>query len=218
MNSGIFTIDYVKQRAAMAGKLSRIDIYQGFINPANKGQQLVKVQEIRPLNDRDFGDVWNFFERTTFGDFTAVFFPSREIIPFTNKSENLTLNGNEPMYQNIPTEEQINAQVQKILENERLKFRLQQLEEEREENDKWGERMGVALSMLMERFLGVPGGSIETETETALQGTNTTTDMNPTEQALVILVQKFGEEWLQKFAAKIEKEPHLVNQIKSFFS
>ena len=47
---------------------------------------------------------------------------------------------------------------------------------------------------------------------------NGTEDLNSTEAALVILVEKFGEEWLQKFAAKVQAEPHIVPQIKTFFS
>jgi len=34
--NGIFNIEYVKKRASMVGKLTKIDIYQGFINPSNK--------------------------------------------------------------------------------------------------------------------------------------------------------------------------------------
>lgn len=219
MNSGIFNLDYVKQRAQMAGKLTRVDIYSGFVNPANKAQAVVKLQEIRPLNDRDFGNVFDFFEKTTFGDFTAVFFPSREIIYFSNKGNEIMNGTTTPNFQGIPTEEQVQAQVQKILENERLKQRLADLEAEAEETNKWGERMGIALEMLIGNFLGIPKNT--PAPETALNGTETeydTSNMNETEKALVILVQKFGEEWLQKFAKKIEAEPHIVPQIKNFFS
>ena len=47
--NGIFTIDYVKKRAEMAGKLTKIDIYSGFVNPGNRQQHVVKIQEIRPV-------------------------------------------------------------------------------------------------------------------------------------------------------------------------
>lgn len=215
MNTTIFDIDYLKKRASMAGKLSRIDIYQGLVNPGNK-QGLVKVQEIRPISDRDFGGVFDFFQGTTFGDFTAVFFPSKEIIYFSNRKPGElpgTLNGTESMNNmGIPTEEMIQAQVQKILENERLKMRLQQLEEEAEANDQWGQRFGAAVNMIIDRF--IPGSSQAMPAEPVLNGT----DLNSTEAALVILVEKFGEDWLQKFAAKVQAEPHIVPQIKAFFS
>lgn len=219
MNNGIYNLDYVKQRAQMAGKLTRVDIYSGFVNPGNKTQAVVKVQEIRPVNEREFGNVFDFFEKTTFGDFTAVFFPSREIIYFTNKGSEIMNGTTQQNFQGIPTEEQVQAQVQKILENERLKQRLADLEAEAEETNEWGKRMGVALEMLIGNFLGIPKN--EPVAETALNGTETdydTTNMNETEKALVILVQNFGEEWLQKFAAKIKNEPHIVPQIKNFFS
>lgn len=220
MNTGIFNLDYVKQRAQMAGKLTRVDIYSGFVNPANKAQAVVKVQEIRPVSDREFGNVFDFFEKTTFGDFTAVFFPSREIIYFSNKGTEMMNGTQAPTFQGIPTEDQVQAQVQKILENERLKQRLADLEAEAEQTSEWGKRMGIALEMLIGNMLGI---SKSEAPEPALNGTATeteydTSNMNETEKALVILVQKFGEEWLQKFAAKIEREPHLVNQIKNFFS
>ena len=219
MNNGIFNLDYVKQRAQMAGKLSRVDIYSGFVNPGNKAQAVVKVQEIRPLNEREFGNVFDFFEKTTFGDFTAVFFPSREIIYFSNKGNEMINGTHTPNFQGIPTEEQVQAQVQKILENERLKQRLADLEAEAEENTMWGNRMGVALEMLVGNFLGLPKNS--PAPEAALNGTETeydTSNMSDTEKALVILVQNFGEEWIKKFAAKIQNEPNIVPQIKNFFS
>jgi hypothetical protein len=219
MNSGIFNLDYVKQRAQMAGKLTRVDIYSGFVNPANKAQAVVKVQEIRPVNDRDFGNVFDFFEKTTFGDFTAVFFPSREIIYFTNKGTEVMNGTQTPNFQGIPTEEQVQAQVQKILENERLKQRLADLEAEQEETSEWGKRMGIALEMLVGNFLGLPKNN--PAPEVALNGTETeydTSNMTDTEKALLILVQNFGEDWIKKFATKIQNEPNIVPQIKNFFS
>lgn len=212
-------IEYVKKRAELSGKLSRIDIYNGFINPGNKGQALIKVQEIRPSTERDNLDsVFSFFEKTTHGDFTAVFFPSREIIYFSNKGSEV-MNGTNNQYSGIPTEEMIQAQVAKILENERLKDKLARLEAEAEENSMWGKRMGVAMEMLVSNLLGL-NKNVEMEAEPALNGTETidTSNMNETERALVILVEKFGEEWLKKFAAKIQAEPHIVPQIKNFFS
>jgi len=215
MNTAIFDIDYLKQRASMAGKLSRIDIYQGLVNPNNK-QGLVKVQEIRPISEREFGGIFDFFQNTTYGDFTAVFFPSKEIIYFSNRKPGEiagALNGSESMQNyGIPSEEMIQAQVQKILENERLKMRLEQLEEEAENNDMWGQRFGAALNMVIDRF--IPGSSQTINAEPVLNGT----DLNTTEAALVILVENFGEEWLQKFAAKVAADPKLVTQIKAFFS
>ena len=218
MNNGIFNLDYVKQRAQMAGKLTRVDIYSGFVNPGNKAQAVVKVQEIRPVSEREFGNVFDFFEKTTFGDFTAVFFPSREIIYFSNKGNEIMNGTQTPNFQGIPTEEQVQAQVQKILENERLKQRLADLEAEQEETNVWGQRMSAAMEMLVGNLLGLPGKNISTETEPVLQGTEETENMSETEKALVILVQNFGEKWLQNFAAKIKAEPHIVPQIKNFFS
>lgn len=218
MNNGIYNIDYVKQRAAMAGKLSRVDIFQGFVNPSNKTQQVIKVQEIRPLEDRTFGNAFKFFEDTTFGDFTAVFFPSREIIYFSNKPELMNGTANNTQYASIPTPEMVQAQVQQILETERLKARLAELEAEQEENTMWGQRMGTALEMLITRFVGAPAKT-QMEAEPALNGTDVdTSNMSDTEKALVVLVQNFGEEWLQKFAAKIQNEPHMVPMIKSYLS
>jgi hypothetical protein len=215
MNNAIFDINYLKQRASMAGKLSRIDIYQGLVNPGNK-QGLVKVQEIRPISEREFGGIFDFFENTTYGDFTAVFFPSKEIIYFSNRKPGdlaNSLNGTENMQNyGIPSEEMIQAQVQKILENERLKMRLEQLENEAEENDVWGQRFGAAINMIIDRF--VPGSSQAINSEPLLNGT----ELNNTEAALVILVENFGEEWLQKFAAKVANDPKIVPQIKAFFS
>jgi len=211
--NGIHSIDYVKKRAELAGKLTKIDIYQGFINPANRSQALVKIQEIRPNENKEFSNVWEFFEQTTFGEFTAVFLPSKEIIYFKNKLEQL--NGVENMNGYIPTEEQINAQVQRILEAERLKNRIAELEAEHENNNMWGQRFGTALNMIIERWVGGVPGTTTMEAEPVLNGSE---DLNATENALAVIVNAFGEEWVQKFAAKVQREPHIVPQIKNFFS
>ena len=219
MNNGIHEIKYVKQSAEQAGKLTRIDIYRGFIDPGNKVQISLKVKEIRPFNERDFGNSFELFEQNNFGDFTAVFFPSREIIYFSNKGNEMINGTHTPNFQGIPTEEQVKAQVQKILENERLKQRLADLEAEAEENTMWGNRMGVALEMLVGNFLGLSKNSLAPEA--ALNGTETeydTSNMSDTEKALVIIVKNFGEDWIKKFAAKIQNEPNIVPQIKNFFS
>jgi hypothetical protein len=208
--NGIFTIDYVKKRADMAGKLTKIDIYSGFVNPANRAQNVVKIQEIRPDANKDFRNVWEFFQNTTFGDFTAVFFPSKEIIYFSNKGE--VLNGTEEMAY-IPTEEQINAQVQRVLEIERLKNKIAQLEDEREHQDEIGSKFGTAITILIEKLMG--GNSTPVNIEPVLNGSE---NLNETENALAVIVAAFGEDWVVKFANKVQREPHIVPQIKNFFS
>jgi hypothetical protein len=219
MNNGIHKIEYVKQSAISAGKLSRIDIYRGFIDPGNKTQIALKVKEIRPISERDFGNKFELFEQNEYGDFTAVFFPSREIIYFTNKGSEIMNGTQQPSFQGIPSEEVVQAQVQKILENERLKQRLADLEEEAAENSEWGKRMGIAVEMLIGNFLGLPKNN--QEPQPALNGTDgeeyDTTHMSDTEKALVLIVKNFGEDWIKKFAAKIQADPSLVSQIKNFF-
>jgi hypothetical protein len=207
--NGVFTTDYVKKRAEMAGKLTKIDIYSGFVNPANRAQNVVKIQEIRPDANKDFRNVWEFFQNTTFGDFTAVFLPSKEIIYFSNKGE--LLNGNEEMAY-IPTEEQINAQVQRVLEIERLKTKIEQLEAEREHQDEIGSKFGTAITILIEKLMG---GNTPVNVEPVLNGSE---NLDETENALAVIVAAFGEDWVVKFANKIQREPHIVPQIKNFFS
>ena len=218
MTHYIHPISYVKESAEQAAKLSKIDIYRGLLDPNSKIQISSKAKEIRPISPGEFGKQFELFEKNNFGDFTAIFFPSRESYHFSLKGNEI-MNGIEtPNFQGIPTEEQVKAQVEKILENERLKQRLAELEEEQENNSMWGNRMGIALEMLVGNLLGIPSKNVN-DSEPVLQGTEINTEnMNETEQALVILVQKFGEEWLQKFAKKIQAEPGLVNQIKNFFS
>lgn len=200
-------IDYLKQQALLLNKLSRIDIYIGDVSPLNL-KTAEKVQAIVATSPEDLAEQLDFFKNNCFGTFSAFLYPSKVKVKIKNfRSGELpeALNGTENMQNyGIPTEEMIQAQVQKILENERLKMRLQQLEEAAENNDMWGQRFGAALNMVIDRF--IPGSSKVTNAEPVLNGTE---DLNPTEQALVILVDKFGEEWLQKFAAKVQNEPHL---------
>jgi hypothetical protein len=213
----IKTLEYIKDHASTEHKLTKIDIYRGFIDPDNRTSKLLKCKEIRPDQNGSFENALEHFSQNNIGDFTIYFPGSRTWLYFSNKSES-ALNGNNMNYQHIPTEDQIQAQVQKILENERLKMRLQELEAEQEENDMWGQRMGVAMNMLLDRFIGGNSTQSIPVSEPALQGTDGEQQLNPTEAALVILVNSFGEEWLQKFASKIKAEPHLINQIKAFFS
>jgi hypothetical protein len=213
----IKTLDYIKDHASGEHKLTKIDIYRGFIDPDNRSSKLLKVKEIRPDQNGNFENGLEHFSQQNIGNFTVYFPGSRTWHYFSNQNDS-AMNGTNFNYQNIPTEEQIQAQVQKILENERLKMRLQELEDEKDENDMWGQRMGVAMNMLLDRFIGGNSSQSIPVSEPALQGTDGEPQLNPTEAALVILVNSFGEEWLQKFAAKIKSEPHLINQIKSFFS
>ena len=212
----IKTLDYVKDHASGERKLTKIDVYRGFINPDNRASKLLKAKEILPDQNGSFENGLEHFSKMNIGDFTLYFPGSRTWLYFSNKSDS-AMNGTNFNYQNIPTEEQIQAQVQKILENERLKMRLEELEAEQEENDMWGTRMGVAMNMLLDRFIGGNSSQSIPTSEPALQGTDGE-QFNPTEAALVILVNAFGEEWLQKFAAKIQADPKLINQIKAFFS
>ena len=208
-------IDFLQQQALMTSRLSKIEIYIGDVSPLNlKGAE--KVCLMQPIAPGEWGDQFEFFKNNCFGTFTAFLFPSKvkvKLKNFQNGELPETLNGTENMNYGIPTEEMIQAQVQKILENERLKMRLAQLEDEAEANDMWGQRFGAAVNMIIDRF--IPGSSQAMEAEPVLNGTE---NLNGTEQALVILVEKCGEEWLQKFAAKVSADPKLVPQIKAFFS
>jgi hypothetical protein len=208
----VHPIEYVKQRCEVGGKLTKVDIYRGHLNPANRNQHLEKVIEIRPNDNNEFKNVWDVFEQNEIGNFTAVFYPSKSIIHFSNKVEQL--NGTETMNGYIPTEEQINAQVQRILEAERLKNRVAELEAEHENNNMWGQRFGTALNMIIERWVG-GSGTTTMEAEPVLNGSE---NLNVTENALAVIVNAFGEEWVQKFAAKVQREPNIVPQIKNFFS
>jgi hypothetical protein len=212
--NAFYDINYVKEYAGLQPKISRINIYEGICNPRDKRN--LKAACIAPNVKGDFTDQLDHFAKNRFGDFTVEFAPGGVTVPIRNlKVGELpnALNGTDNMSYGIPSEEMIQAQVQKILENERLKMRLAQLEEEAENNDMWGQRFGAAINMIIDRF--VPGSTQTMETEPTLNGTD---DLTGTEAALVILVEQFGEEWLQKFAAKVKADPSLVKQIKAFFS
>jgi hypothetical protein len=209
----LYDINYVKEYAGLQPKISRINIFEGICNPRDKRNS--KAACIAPNAQGQFADQLDHFAKHRFGDFTVEFAPGGVTVPIRNLKPgemSNALNGTENMNYGIPTEEMIQAQVQKILENERLKMRLAQLEEEAENNNKWGERFGAALNMVIDRF--VPGAAQTMDSEPILNGTG----LNGTEEALVILVEQFGEEWLQKFAAKVQADPALVKQIKAFFS
>ena len=41
--NNIYSIEYIEKRAALTSKLTKIDIYQGFVNPGIKGLSLIHI-------------------------------------------------------------------------------------------------------------------------------------------------------------------------------
>lgn len=144
----VHDIDYVKERIALMPKLRRINVYENFVNPKNK-INLMKSTVFDAVDKNSQIDHWVAKNK---GNYTFEYSPGGfcDYVSTLQPGEQpTTLNGSEPMANmGIPTEEMIQAQVQKILENERLKMRVQQLEDEADQNDMWGQRFGAALNMV----------------------------------------------------------------------
>jgi hypothetical protein len=222
MSYVIQPLNYVRKRAELEPKLTAIDIYSGHIFPNTPAQNRMKVQEIRFVDPGKLDATFDHFEKNTFGDFTAFFRPSKTFIHFSNGNvaglkveETQNFNGPQSSpYMNIPTTEQIRAQVEREMELERLKHKLQMLEDEQESRDNVSEKFNSILGVVIEKFLN-PNKNIMPDVAN-LNGVNPD-DLSDTEQSLAYIVSAFGEDWINRFAQRVKSDPGVVKQIKSFF-
>ena len=189
-------------------------VMDGFITDDNpKG-----IMVFQFLNNDDLHNQLNLFEQYHQGEFTMRLNQSGIIIYFQNGMDNNNLNG-----VRVPTGRDMEKVMQLTLENKQLKEKIAELEEELKQFETSGQKFSYAMEHLLERvavrFNLIPG-------EAPMQGTQRANpkptymaeNLEPLEQAFVTLVENFGEDWLIRFAQKINDQPQLVNQIKSYFS
>jgi len=226
-NSGfqIFGLDEVNERAQLSPGVKGIHIYNGHINESSGKSVLTMYIK------RDPGGNWPAEQMAYInklkGNFTVVLKPSNEFFyvssyEASNAAPNLFsgLNG---------TNESLLDLVNKItaLEAEKvvLTARINELQEDLKQFETAGDKFSYALEQLFYKV--APSFGILPKMDQPLNGSNMsnnnwqtqplTNDLNEPsiENALEVIYSAFGEEWLIKFASKIQQNPSLVNQLKS---
>jgi hypothetical protein len=222
MNYVIHPLKYVKERAQLEHKLTGIDIYRGLIAANTPPQNRHKVQTIRADESSKLETIFNHFAENENGEFSAYFRPSGAMIHFAvgnvdamKFENNNNINGAAASpFMNIPTAEQIRAQVEREMELERLKHKLAMLEDEQNSRDNVAEKFNSILGVVVEKFLN-PNKNVMQDVAT-INGVNAD-DLSDTEESLVYIVAAFGEDWINRFAQRVKSDPGVVKQIKSFF-
>jgi len=222
MNYVIHPLKYVKERAQLEHKLTAVDIYRGLIAANTPPQNRHLIQTIKADDSSKLETLFNHFAENQNGEFSAYFRPSRAMIHFSignvdamkfENDNNMNGAASSP-FMNIPTAEQIRAQVEREMELERLKHKLAMLEDEQNSRDNVAEKFNSILGVVIEKFLN-PNKNVMQDVAT-INGVNAD-DLSDTEESLAYIVATFGEDWINRFAQRVKSDPGVVKQIKSFF-
>lgn len=224
MSSGqIHTLDYVIQRAAQAPRLTSVVIYQGFIDEVKTTRPKLQVLTPSKLTDgNQFGAQWDFFRANSFGNFSAVFNPNRELIYFENRrageAPELVVNGNTGT---LDLAQLIDRLTERELSILNLQQQVSELQAELDEEKSMQGKFAFGLEKVLTHFF--PQVSAVTTVQAPLQGTGaqpnthwTNVTIQEAEDALFVIVEAMGTDWLTKFAKKLQAQPELVNTIKSY--
>lgn len=220
----IFGLDEVNERAKLSPGVKGIHIYNGHINESTGKSVLTMYIK------RDPGGNWPAEQMAYInklkGNFTVVLKPSNEFFYISsyeaqNTAPNLfnSLNG---------SNEGLLDLVNKItaLEAEKIALiaRVNELQDDLKQFETAGDKFSYALEQLFYKV--APTFGLMPKIDQPLNGTNMnnnwqqqplTNELNEPsiENALEVIYGAFGEEWLIKFAAKIQQQPSLVNQLKT---
>jgi hypothetical protein len=228
---------YIREKCTFPG-VKGLMVYYGFIDPMSR--QATLAQKFQTGKDKTTISAreLDFFENNYKGDFTARFLPSGEFCYFSTEDTALggmPFNAQRKAYAqpgvDMPEMSEILA---KAIEREKriteLEAQVQALEEELAQFETHGGKFSYALEAMLERVfprLMAPAAPGAEPLNGLFNQHNSQPKYNshkmPEEQltelenALAILVDNFGEEWLIRFADVIAKEPHQVQKIKTFF-
>jgi len=194
---------YIRRRLSM-DNWRKANVYRGLITKNDDPATLV----YQFLHNTDIPAELDFFENHHKGFFTLKFDGRGSIVHFAN--------GDDTSMQGVPNlginNEAANKIVELRIENEKLKFEVMQLREQLEEFQDHGSKFGYALGKAAEFLFP------QLRNEMPMQGTpNTNNTMEDLENALGILLDKFGDEWLIKFANHCQNNPNVVDQVKTYF-
>jgi hypothetical protein len=225
MSKTIYTLDQIVEAAAVAPMLSGVHIYQGFVEPDSK--QAVKVATWKPREDdtgRNFGAGPDVFGRSTFGNFTAIFKPGGEFLYFSNArpgAENLPEFMNQEKFNvtGIDVNELLATAVEREKRISELEAEIENLREELQEQTDNEQKFQRAVFNTLDYFTRQKL-NIQRPFSGPIQGSKqneTMTQEDELENAVALIIDAFGEDWLIRFAGHIAANPNTINQVKSFF-
>lgn len=225
----IFDINEIAHRAeVLPGSVKRLEIYAGFITSMNQRGILQLV--INRKEDGKFDQRQIAYAHRLRGDYTVVARPSNET--FYISSNNVELNGSPFLtptmdfygggVSQLPksTDELVNRLVNAEKLVEQLQRENDELREELEQFETNSGRFAHSLGQVWQQF--IEPRIFGTQAAAPMQGTqNKNMAQQVTEQqmhdALTNIVETFGADWIVRFSAKIQAEPNVVSQIKTFF-
>lgn len=221
----IFDLSEVNTRALLSPNIRTIHIYSGHLQDNNKKAVLALFIK------RDDAGNWPHdqlaYVQKLKGNYTVVLKPSNEFFYISS------FNNNEPHLftpmQGIGTNENIMELVNKITmlqsENLELKNTITELREELSNFETGSDKFVHALEKLF--FTVAPKlGLMDSPNIQPMQGTENavnwqtvqlTNELNEknVEAALYVIYAAFGDEFVLKFAKKIQNNPSLVNQLST---
>jgi hypothetical protein len=221
----IFTLDEVAERASLSPGVKGIHIYNGHINESTGGKSVLTMYIRRDPGGNWPADQMAYINKLR-GNFTVVLKPSNEFFYITSYQEQTApnlFNG-----AGVPTENLLDL-VNKItaLEAEKalMSARIVELTEDLKNFETAGDKFSYALEQLFYKVAPKFGlmpelneqplnGIPQMENWQKIQLGNEVSERN-IESALEVIYTAFGEEFLLKFAHKIQAQPGLVNQLKS---
>jgi hypothetical protein len=221
----IFSLDEVAERAGLSPGVKGIHIYNGHINESTGGKSVLTMYIRRDPGGNWPADQMAYINKLR-GNFTVVLKPSNEFFYITSYQDNTApnlFNG-----AGIPNESLLDL-VNKItaLEAEKalMSAKILELTEDLKQFETAGDKFSYALEQLFykvaPKFGLMPAlneqplnGVPNMENWQKIQLGNEVSERN-IESALEVIYTAFGEDFLLKFAHRIQAQPGLVNQLKS---
>lgn len=220
----IFDLNEVNTRALLSPNVRSIHIYSGHIADNNKKAVLTLFIK------RDDAGAWPaeqlaYIQRLK-GNFTVVLKPSNEFfyISSFNATEPNLFNTMQGYQGNENILELVNRITTLQAENSDLKNTIAELKEQLENFETGSDKFVYALEKLFYQVAPKLGLSSFNNTQ-SMQGTNNTAvdwqtvqlsnELNEQniEAALYVIYAAFGDEFVLKFAKRIQREPNLVTQL-----
>jgi hypothetical protein len=220
----IFDLNEVSVRANLSPGVKSIHIYNGHVNDQTKGRAALMLFIKRDPNGSWPAEQMAYINKLK-GNFTVVLKPSNEFFYITSGSNNdlFSMQGVPGGNENII--ELVNRITALEAEKVQLLLKITDLEDELKNFESASDKFSVALEKLF--FSVAPKlGLLPNQNNTVMNGTNTNepnwqntpVSNELTEEnlnaALYVIYDAFGDDFIVKFAQKIQRETNLVNQLK----
>lgn len=228
MSMQIFPMAEILERAELASPgVKSFDVYQGHVT--SPGQHSVLVLKLL-RNNGQFNPAQLAYTAKLRGNFTVVARPGNETFYISSDPLNFPMQGIEQgelfhlggQYGTLSTNEYVNRLLELERENTALRQSNEALKKELEQFQDAGGKFSYALNNLLENFIlpkfaGTPQaqpiqGTMSNLKNIPIQGTHD----EQLEGAVAVIIAAFGEDWVIKFAKKLQDDPQKVDLIKQY--